>query len=138
AAISSGSWAPRRDAYALIRPRWLNTLANRASMADLSLVSRPMPVTVESARIRYTEGSPLSVGSGALLTREEHRGIRRISSDAPLGLHRLRGHRRDRGLPAQLLRQSREPVPGASAVVATALWPLILLGANLHLSLANL
>lgn len=25
-----------------------------------------------------------------------------------------------------------------SAVVATALWPLILLGANLHLSLANL
>jgi hypothetical protein len=26
----------------------------------------------------------------------------------------------------------------ASAVVATALWPLILLGANLHLSLANL
>jgi hypothetical protein len=25
-----------------------------------------------------------------------------------------------------------------SAVVATALWPLVLLGANLHLSLANL
>jgi hypothetical protein len=53
---------------------------------------------------------------------------RRTSSDAPPSHHRLRRDRRDRGLPAQLLRPSGQPVPGALGPGDTSLWPLGLLG----------
>jgi hypothetical protein len=72
------------------------------------------------------------------LHREDRVGARRKSSDALPGIHRVRRDRRDCGLSSQLLRPSGEPVPGALGGGSNGAWPLVLLGANLHLSPANL
>ena len=67
-------------------------------------------------------------------------GSRRAAVRCPVWPHRVPGDRRDRGLPAHLLlRQPGQLLPVVSAVAATALWPLlVLLGADLHVSLPNL
>jgi hypothetical protein len=97
----------------------------------------PAGATSETCDRNACAGRASRAGPSRGTTREELAGAQRTPSDAPPGLHRVRRARRDRGLPPQLLRPPGSFSQVLSAVVATALWPLVLLGADLHLSLAH-